>query len=209
MIDVEEDNAKGITTITIQSSEPKLSAEIANAVVEELDIYVREGASKKARENRLFIESRIEDTQLLLRASEEDLKKFRETNKRIENSPELQLREGRLIREVNVQNEVYLTLKKQYEIVKIEEVKNLPTIRVLDEAYAPLFKSKPRRRRAILISIISGIVVGISFAFSKELLEKLFSNDEYAKRMKQIYSPMKKNSNSTEHNKSHEDFPLR
>ena len=44
--------------------------------------------------------------------AEEKLKAFRETNKRIENSPQLQLEQGRIAREVRVQEEVYLTLKK-------------------------------------------------------------------------------------------------
>ena len=43
-------------------------------------------------------------------------------NRRIENSPALQLEEQRLSREVAVLTGVFTTLKQQFETTKIEEV---------------------------------------------------------------------------------------
>ena len=50
-----------------------------------------------------------------LRNAEEELKNFKDRNRRIENSPTLQLEEQRLLREVTVLTGVFTTLKQNLE----------------------------------------------------------------------------------------------
>ena len=116
----------------------------------------------------MYSKERLVATLSLLEKAEGDLKVLREKNKRIEKSPDLQLEQGRLVREVRVQEEVYLTLKKELEIVKIEEVKSLPTIRVLDEAVAPIIKSKPNRKLIMVVARFLALLLGVAVAFGKE-----------------------------------------
>ena len=77
---------------------------------------------------------------------------------------------------MKVQEEVYLTLKKELEISKIEEVKKLPMVRVLDEARPSITKSKPERRLIMSISIFVAFTVGIIAAFLTEYVVKLYSD---------------------------------
>jgi len=49
------DGETGITTLEVESYDPKLSAEIAKALVEELDLFNRQYVTKKAGENRILI----------------------------------------------------------------------------------------------------------------------------------------------------------
>ncbi len=49
-----------------------------------------------------------------------------------------------LLREVKIQNEVYLLLQQQYYKEKIQENRDLPTVQVLDRAIPPLKASSPR-----------------------------------------------------------------
>jgi tyrosine-protein kinase Etk/Wzc len=49
-----------------------------------------------------------------------------------------------LVREVKIQNEVYLLLQQQYYREKIQETRDLPTVEVLDEAVPPLKAAGPR-----------------------------------------------------------------
>lgn len=58
--------------------------------------------------------------------------------------PELGRHLAVLLREVKIQNEVYLMLKQQYYKEKIQENRDLPTVEVLDEAVPPLKSSSPR-----------------------------------------------------------------
>ncbi|UCH64569.1 MAG: hypothetical protein JSW63_08030 [Ignavibacterium sp.] len=61
-----------------------------------------------------------------------------------EDVPELSKEFADLLREVKIQNEIYLLLQQQYYKEKIQENKDLPTIEVLDEAIPPLKASGPR-----------------------------------------------------------------
>ena len=190
ILKVDFDRKNRITTLYVETTEPQLSADIAHSLVGEIDKYGRESAIGKAKENKVFIEERLAETLNLLEKAEGDLKVFRETNKRIENSPELQLKQGRLVREVRVQEEVYLTLKKELEIVKIEEVKSLPIIRILDEAVAPIEKSKPRRTLIMVIAMFSALLLGVAVVLSKKYFKELAANDEHATMIRRITTPL-------------------
>jgi hypothetical protein len=70
--------------------------------------------------------------------------------------PSLGMELAKLIREVKIQNEVYLLLQQQYYKEKIQENRDLPTIEILDEAIVPLKKSAPR---IIYSTILSGVFI--------------------------------------------------
>lgn len=180
------DKQSGITTLEVESNEAKLSADIAQTITKILDKYLREINTKKASENKNFIDERLQETLGLLMLAEDDLKIFRETNKRIENSPQLQLEQGRLVREVRVQEEVFLTLKKQLEIVKIEEVKSSPLIRILDDAVVPLFKIRPMRKKIMFASIILSVILGMGFTLILEYFSNFYSKTEYKSKLQKI-----------------------
>jgi len=186
MIGISIDEYSKKATIMATTPEPQLSADIANKLVWELDKFNTELTTGKAAESRKFIEERLSATKMLLQEAEEALKVFRENNKRIEKSPELQLAQGRLIREVRIQEEVFITLKKELETVKIEEVKNLPSVRILDAAIAPYQKSGPLRRRAMMVAVVLSIGLGIALTYLWEYGERVSRNSALTSRLSNI-----------------------
>jgi capsule polysaccharide export protein KpsE/RkpR len=70
--------------------------------------------------------------------------------------PEVGRELAKLLREVKIQNEVYILLQQQYFKEKIQENRDLPTVEVLDEAIPPLNASSPR---LIVSTILGGIFV--------------------------------------------------
>ncbi len=66
--------------------------------------------------------------------------------------PELGMELARLMRDVKIQNEVYLLLQQQYYKEKIQENRDTPTIEVLDKAILPDKVSSPRLLRASFAS---------------------------------------------------------
>ena len=74
-----------------------------------------------------------------LTKAENRLKEFREKNRQVL-SPQLLLEQERLIRDVQINATIYTELRKQFELVKIEEVKNIPIINIMDTARAPAKK---------------------------------------------------------------------
>ena len=190
MMSVSINRENKITTLKIESDNPRLSAEIATAFVTELEQFIIKINTTKAAENTKFIESRLAETLSVLETRETDLKNFRESNMRIEKSPQLQLELGKFMRELKVQEEIYLTLKKEIEISKIEEVKSLPLIQILDKATAPTKKSKPKRRNIMLAGLIFSFLFGILLAVIKIQIESITSdtkNSEYLMKIKNIF----------------------
>ena len=168
MIEVSEDIKTAILTLNINASEPSLAAEINKVLIEELDAHQRKYNKAKTSDTKQFIEERIIDTEKELMASEEDLKVFMDRNRRIENSPALQLEKQRLGREVTVLTGVFTTLKQQLETTKIEEVKESDYVVVLDPPEAPLQRSKPNKRLMVILAGILGIGLGMVLAFVRE-----------------------------------------
>ena len=78
-------------------------------------------------------------------------------NRRIENSPALQLAQQRLGREVTVLTGVFTTLKQQLETTKIEEVKESDYVIILDPPEIPLIRSKPQRKAMLLWQDLLGL----------------------------------------------------
>jgi uncharacterized protein involved in exopolysaccharide biosynthesis len=70
--------------------------------------------------------------------------------------PELGKKLAAILREVKIQNEVYLLLQQQYYKEKIQENRDLPTVDVLDEAIPPLKASGPR---VIFSSVLGGVFI--------------------------------------------------
>ncbi|MCP4634086.1 MAG: hypothetical protein GY855_14270 [candidate division Zixibacteria bacterium] len=178
------DQKTGVITLRVEASEPQLSADVTNAFVEELRDYNSNLRTSRARQNREFIERKLNETRLLLKDSEDELKEFREANLRIGNSPELLMELGRLTRKVKINEEVFLTLTEQYELAKIDEQKSTPVINVLDTAKSPISKSKPQRRNIMVFAFILGLSLGIGWSLLKETFEQVDEGDEEYRKLK-------------------------
>jgi len=82
--------------------------------------------------------------------------------------PKLGLTFTDLYRRVKIEETVFEILTKQNELAKVNEAKELPTIRVLDQPRMPETKSTPKRFLIILIGTLlagilaSGYVVGVA-----------------------------------------------
>jgi uncharacterized protein involved in exopolysaccharide biosynthesis len=191
MIGIAEDKMTAILTLSINASEPNLASEINKVLIEELDAHQRKYNKAKTSDTKQFIEERIIDTEKELMAAEEDLKIFMDRNRRIENSPALQLEQQRLGREVTVLTGVFTTLKQQLETTKIEEVRESDYVVVLDPPEAPLKRSKPNKRFMVIFAGIFGLGLGVALAFMMEFASN--SDREEKEKMGEAKSILMKN----------------
>jgi len=96
--------------------------------------------------------------------------------------PELSLEYVRLLRDAKVQEAIYELLTQQYEHAKIMEVKDTPTVQILDRASPPEKKSVPRRSRIVILAAFFSLFLGVSATFFLEWFEHLKTRpDEYVK----------------------------
>lgn len=87
--------------------------------------------------------------------------------------PEVGLELARLMRDAKIQETVFELLTQQYEQAKIVEVRDTPTVQVLDAAVPPDKRSSPQRRRLVMIGFIFSLFVGVGLSFFLEYVEKL------------------------------------
>ena len=163
------DAKSGIVTVSVEMKEPELAAEVANGIVAEMDKFMRFKKTSSASEQLKWINARLVEVQQDLRAAEENLRVFRETNRRVADSPQLLLELDRLAREVQVRSTMYIELKKQAELAKIEELKNMTIVNVLDPARAPVKKSRPRRATNAVLMFLASFLFGSLFFIVRSL----------------------------------------
>ena len=178
-----ENKKTGIFTLSVFTFEPKLSKQINEAMLFELDNHQKEYNKNRTTTTRLFIEGRIVETEKELMMAEEKLKKFTESNRRIENSPSLLLAQQRLSREVSVLTSVFTSLKEQLETTKIEDVKESDYIILIDEPEEPAYPKKPSKKTILLFFSILGLILSIIVAFFKDYID-FMSKDEKNKYYK-------------------------
>jgi uncharacterized protein involved in exopolysaccharide biosynthesis len=73
--------------------------------------------------------------------------------------PLVGLQYGELYRNVRIQEAIYESLTKQYEMAKVEEARDIPSVRVLDEADVPEVKSSPKYTPIVLLGFLLGAVI--------------------------------------------------
>ncbi|MBA65347.1 MAG: hypothetical protein CMG55_06075 [Candidatus Marinimicrobia bacterium] len=178
MIEISEDQRTGIITLNVKSYDKHLAYQLNKIIIEELDNHQREYNSSLTARGRNFIEERIIQTEKELNLAEEDLKKFRESNRRIENSPGLLLDQQRLDREVLVLTGVFTTLKQQLETTKIEQVKESDYVIIINPPNIPLYYTSPRKRQYVVLAGLYGIGFALFLSFLKHYLFVIFTHNK-------------------------------
>jgi uncharacterized protein involved in exopolysaccharide biosynthesis len=82
----------------------------------------------------------------------------------LENVPELAMEYLRRRRELEIQNEIYKVLLRALEQARIEEEKETLSFEVVDYAYTPRFKYKPKRKLIVMVSFVSSLFASIFLA---------------------------------------------
>jgi tyrosine-protein kinase Etk/Wzc len=78
-------------------------------------------------------------------------------------APELEMRLAELMRDVEIKRSVYRVLSEQYEEAKIQEMRDTPTLHVLDWAEPPLIRSKPKRKVIVGVSTVLAFLLSSFF----------------------------------------------
>jgi len=145
ILSLEVDEMTGVSTLHVTLSDPAIAAEVASSAVDEIQKVSRSIFTGRAHEQAMFIADRIEDIQERLQKAESELVEFREQNRIANQSPQLKLEEERLIRKVQLNEHLFITLKTQEELARIDEAKNTSMLSILDKPTRPLSPSGPKR----------------------------------------------------------------
>jgi capsule polysaccharide export protein KpsE/RkpR len=82
-----------------------------------------------------------------------------------------------LYRQTKIQEAVFETLTKQYELAKVQEAKEIPTVKVLDAPIAPEKKVFPPRILIILLGTSLAFVGGVIWVFGEKTWVGMSADD--------------------------------
>jgi len=82
-----------------------------------------------------------------------------------------------LYRQTKVQEAVFETLTKQYELAKVQEAKEIPTVKVLDAPVVPEKKVFPPRMLIILLGTILSSIAGVIWVFGSRTWDGMSADD--------------------------------
>jgi uncharacterized protein involved in exopolysaccharide biosynthesis len=253
---------EGIVFITIEDTNPKRAAILANSFVEELDRVNRGLVTTAGGRMRAFVEKRLRETEVQLTKTEEAIKTFQENHSavRLDNQsqvvieaiggikgqlmakevelqtmlsyttenhpkvgllkaevnelkvklieleegkalsrdsnrkdifiptskiPNLSLQYARLLRETKIQQTLYDLLTQQYEMARIQEAKDTPTVQVLDKAKVPEKRIKPQRKKMVMLATFASLFFAIFLCFFMEYIESIVGKEKLLQVFKQ------------------------
>lgn len=168
--------APRIVTLSASADSPALAADVARAILAQIDVHnasVRRSGSGQARE---FVERQVDGCRKELGSAAAALASFEASNRRID-APRIAAQLEQLRREVRIAEERYVTLVRQLELARIQEQEDIACITVIQEPEPPLKRSSPRRTQTVLIALVAGLILGCAWVLAAERLGNLPKDD--------------------------------
>jgi uncharacterized protein involved in exopolysaccharide biosynthesis len=89
-------------------------------------------------------------------------------------SPNLLLEQGRLMRNVEIQQNVYIELTKQLELAKIDEIKDAPILNIKENAQNPILKVGPKKLTILILIFFLSLLVSGIYLFNEDIIKKTY-----------------------------------
>lgn len=166
------DDNTGAVQFSVELPDPDLAAAVTTYMVGLLNDFNQKTRNLRARERRKFTQARAAESQSDLEVAEDSLRDFLSRNRQFEYTPQLLFERNRLERQVELRQEVYQTLRREFEIARIEEVNDTPVLTVVDPPVAPAKPSSPRPIRMGFVAGVLGLLLGVTLAFVLQYLER-------------------------------------
>ena len=96
-----------------------------------------------------------------------------------------------LYRRTRVQEAVFETLTKEYELAKVQEAKEIPTVKVLDPPNVPDKKSFPPRLLILFLGTALALAMGTTWVFAKAVWEQTDSTDPRKMFAQEVFTTVK------------------
>jgi len=107
-----------------------------------------------------------------------------------------------LFRQTKIQEAVFETLTQEYELAKVQEAKETPSVTVLDPANVPERKSYPHRALVILGGTLCSFIAGIAWIFGRSAWKQIDPQDPGKIFAHEIFETIKSHNRIPSHNAS-------
>jgi len=157
-----KDNQTGVITIFTLFESPELSFAINQFAVQRLDSTFQAFQRAKSVSQRAFIESRYTEIKSNLDRTNSVLEAYQRSNR---SALPFDLRMDSLVMEANIQKALFMEIRKQLEVAKIEEKRNSPQFLVVEPSTWSFRKDRPAR----MLMVFGALVLGAMFSLLAHL----------------------------------------
>jgi uncharacterized protein involved in exopolysaccharide biosynthesis len=146
-----------IIRLSVKLDDPELARGVTARAIEELNRLNIETEQAMAAQERRFTDDRLATARRELREAEDQLEQFLRGNRVFTGAPALVMQEERLRRAVSIRQQVMVGLAQALEQSRLEEVRNVPVISVVEP---PIRPALPDSRRLVLKALFAAISSG-------------------------------------------------
>jgi uncharacterized protein involved in exopolysaccharide biosynthesis len=166
------DPITAIVTLDVSAPTRDLSIALNRGILASADTFLQTRRQARAESETKFIESRKEEARSQLAAAEATLRDFVAANRQYQTSPQLNLEAASLERSVSLRQQVFMTLSQNYEQSRIEAMRNVSLISVLQRPEYAIARKVPSLFRNVLLGLILGTLVGLGVVVARTKLAR-------------------------------------
>jgi uncharacterized protein involved in exopolysaccharide biosynthesis len=171
----------GVVFMQVRAETPALAHAISTRVFDLLNEFNVSTRQSQARTEREFVQSLLENAEADLLSAEREQQAFLQANRQYSRSPELVFQHDRLAREVSSRQQLLDALRQRYEQARIDEVRDVPLITMLEEPSLPAKGDGRGTVGRLLIALVAGSLLALALALVREILQRgrNSSSEEY------------------------------
>lgn len=170
---VSVDQKAGVVSIEVQLRSAQVAQSVVAALLAQLDTFNLRTRRSQASSERRFTEGRLAEAKLELRAAENELLSFLQSNRDYRGSPQLSFMYDRLTRDVTLRQQVYTTMAQAFEQARIEEVRDTPVITIVEAPLLPARHDPAPIGQGVATGILIGLGVAVLLGRRKDRLKEL------------------------------------
>ena len=179
VLSVEVDDKEGLVSISVEFSDRKIAAQLAQAATDLLQTKIIAFKSQSARNNLQFVQGQFDAKRQEFEQIHDSIAMFKDQNLNITSSL-YQNQLTRLESQFTVTSSVFQELAGQVEQAKIQVNKDTPIFMIIEPVSVPLKPSKPKRTTMVVIWTFLGGVIAVGWTLVKapvfQILEELKSS---------------------------------
>jgi len=154
---VKQDKKTQLITITWVDEDPAFAAEMVGRVISELEYYLAYEYESDSQRERKFAEKELAGATAELESWEQKVP-----------SDELSL--AKIKRELLAATTVYTELRKQVELAKLTEEKEVVNFKTVDQPFVPEIRFKPKRSLICALTLVTAGFLSILLVFMGEAI---------------------------------------
>jgi uncharacterized protein involved in exopolysaccharide biosynthesis len=167
----------GIVDVAVSDTDPVLAEQIVARLLEILNEFNLATRQQQAADEGRFVSERMDRAQQELAGAEEQLKRFLQSNRQFEASPELRFEYDRLQRQLAIRQDIFTSLAQSREQSRIDAARDVPVIALIAR---PDGSAEPQPRGTVIRGILGfllGLILATFLVLSLELARRVGQED--------------------------------